>query len=168
MSQSASAQLRESFDAFWEERTLSERRMLTLCALFVGAVLVYLILFAPALKGRVEAEKNLPQLHQEAAQMQALLAEAKQYASQAAPSITPMTKDSLEAMLTQRGLPPATIAVTSDFAKVQLSNIPFATLASWLGEVQKIHRISVLDANIVPQATLGNVNATLTLKQLVQ
>ncbi len=168
MSQSATEQLREQFDTFWQERTQSERRMLSICAVFVGAVVLYLLLFGPALKGRAELEKNLPQWNQEAAQMQALLREAQQFANTAQASVTPITKESLESMLNQRGLPPANIAVTSDFAKVQLNNVPFAQLVSWLGEVQKIHRITVLDANFVAQAKQGDVNANLTLKQLLQ
>ncbi|MEN9866506.1 MAG: hypothetical protein RL748_2096, partial [Pseudomonadota bacterium] len=51
---------------------------------------------------------------------------------------------------------------------VKLTNVPFANLAAWLSEVQKTSRISVLEASIVAQPTVGNINANLTLKQQLQ
>ncbi len=165
---SALDQFKQQFDSYWQERSAQERKTLTLGALFVLAVLIYLALIAPAWEGKKQLEAEIPKLRMDAAQMQALIGEAKQYAGLAQNAPAPVTKDVLEAMMNQRGLPPANIAVTSDYIKVQMSNVPFANLVTWIGEIQKVHRLMVLDATIVSQATLGNVNANLTLRQIGQ
>ena len=165
---SAMDQFKQQFDSYWQARSAQERKILTLGAVFVLAVLIYLALIAPALEGKKQLDEEIPKLRLEAAQMQALIAEAKQYAGLAQTPVPQVTKEVLEPMLTQRGLTPGNIAVTSDFTKIQLTNVPFAALASWIAEVQKVHRLTVLDATIVAQATLGNVNASLTLRQAGQ
>lgn len=161
-------QFKQQFDSYWEARSAQERKLLSFGAVFVVATLVYLTLIAPAFEGRRQLEEDMPKLRLQAAQMQALIMEAKQYAALAQVSTPPATKETLEAMMNQRGLPPTNITVTNDFTKVQMSNVPFANLISWVGEVQKVHRLMVLDATVVSQATLGNVNANLTFRQAGQ
>ncbi len=165
---SAVEQMNQAIADFWEARSAQERRFLSLGSLFVGAALVYTVLLAPALKGRDQYEKSIPELRQQVAAMQAMVKEAQGFLSQAPGNTSPLTKDTLEALLNQRGLPPASVSVTSDFAKVQLTNVPFANLVNFLVEIQKIQRVTVLDASIMPQAVEGSVNAALTLKQLSQ
>ncbi len=157
-----------SFDNFWQERSQQERKMISFAAIFGLAAVLYLLAFAPAMDGHAQLQKDLPKLRQEAAQTQALIQEAQRYASVAPPNVTPITKESLEQMMSQRGLTPASMSFTSDFAVVKLNNVSFANLASWLAEVQKTSRISVLEASIVAQSTVGNVNASLTLRQQLQ
>lgn len=158
----------QSFAAFWQERSQQERRLLSFTAIFGGAALIYLLGFAPAINGHTQLQKDMPKMRMDAVEMQAMIQQAQQYAAAAAPNVTPITKESLESMLSQRGLTPTSVSLTSDFAIIKLSNVPFATLAAWLAEVQKTSRISVLEASIVAQPVLGNVNANLTLKQQLQ
>jgi general secretion pathway protein M len=158
-------QLGQSWEGFWQGRSMQERKLLSMGALAIVLALVYLILLAPALSGRAQLEKSLPMLHQQAADLQALSQEAQTLANQAPSTIVPMSKESLEASLTQRGLTAQGVALTSDFAKVQLSGVPFASVIGWLDELQKLNRISVLEASIVAQPVAGMVNVTLALKQ---
>lgn len=157
-----------SFDSFWQERTQQERKLISIVTVFGLMGLLYLLAFAPAMTGHAQLQKDLPKIRQEAAQTQSLIQEAQRYASITPSNVTPITKESLESMLSQRGLTPTSVSFTSDFAQVKLSNVSFANLASWLAEVQKTSRISVLEASIVAQSTVGNVNASLTLRQQLQ
>lgn len=150
---------------FWLARSAQERKFLRVAFVVVLAALIYALLIAPALRGRAQLEKDLPNLRQQASELQALSREAQTLASQTPANIPPMSKESLETALTQRGMPPQAVVMTGDFAKIQLVNMPFANLLSWIDETQKNQHISVLDANIVAQPTAGLVNATLTLKQ---
>ncbi len=160
-------QISQSWSAFWLQRTAQERTLLRWCAVVVLAAMVYFVLLAPALNGRAQLTKTLPDLRLKAAEIQNLAKEAQLYLNQAPPAVKSMTKESLETALTQRGLTVQSVSLTSDFAKVQLAAVSFAGLINWLDEEQKINRIIVLDAAIVAQPVAGMVNATLTLKQRV-
>jgi general secretion pathway protein M len=159
-------QFNQELSEFWSQRTAQERQFLSIGGFCVGVTLIYLLLIAPALQGRAQYEKAMPDLRAQVAAMQALVKEAQGFLNQPPANIQPLTKESLETLLNQRGLPPTNIALTSEFVKVQLVNVQFANLITFLGEIQKIQRVSVLDAAIVSQDTVGSVNATLTLKQI--
>lgn len=158
-------QFSQIWSNFWLARSVQERKFLSVAFVAVFAALIYMLLIAPALRGRAQLEKNLPILRQQTSELQAMSREAQALSTQAPANIPPMSKESLEAALTHRGITPQAVVMTGDFAKIQLTAVPFANLLSWMDETQKSQRISVLDANIVAQETAGMVNATLTLKQ---
>jgi general secretion pathway protein M len=157
-----------SFDTFWQGRSQQERKLLSFAAIFGLFAVLYLLAFDPAISGHTQLQKDLPKLREQASHAQSLIQEAQRYASITPGNVTPITKESLEQMMSQRGLTPTSVQFTSDFTVVKLSNVSFANLASWLAEVQKTSRISVLEASIVAQSTVGNVNASLTLRQQLQ
>lgn len=150
---------------FWQARTSQEQTMLSVCAAFVLAALIFLIAVDPALKGSARLQKELPNLRMQAAQFEALAKEAQALSGRAAQPSEAMTKDGIEKSLTSRNMAPKTIGMVGDQLKVQLDGVPFASLVSWLDEMQKTAHISVFDANIVSQASVGVVNATLSLRQ---
>ncbi len=155
----------ESLAAFWEARNPRERAILAGGAALLVLGLLYAILLGPALSGRDRLHKDLPQLRQQVAQLQALARDAAGLASSTPATPAPLTKESLEADLTRRSLKPDSVAVTGEIARLQLSNASFASLVAWLDEIQKSTLVSVVDANIVAQAQPDTVNATLTLRQ---
>jgi general secretion pathway protein M len=160
-------QSRVSFSGFWAARDARERAMLAAAALVVTIALVYLLLIAPALSGRVQLNKNLPILRQQVAQMQALSNEAATLSGQSAAPSVAMSKENLEAALARHGLKPQSVTLTGDFAKVQLASVSFAGTMNWLDEMQRTALLSVVDANIVALAQPDMVNATVTLRHLV-
>lgn len=158
-------ELKASFARFWEARNGRERAMLAAAAAVLLFGLVYLLLIDPAVTGREQLSKNLPQLRQQAATMQALAKEAAGLTGQNAAEPAPMTKESVEASLQRKGLTAQNVSMTGDFARVQLNSAPFANLVDWVAEAQKTARIAVTEASVNSLPAVGMVNATLTLRQ---
>lgn len=151
--------------AFWRARTAQERTLLLIAGVLILFALVYSLLVKPAWHGRAQMEKDLPLLRQQTAQLQSWAKEAAALSNQTTFAITPMTKESLEASLARHGLSTQNVTVSANVAKVELSAIPFANLLNCLDEMQKTARIFVMDANVQASSVVGNVNATLTLRQ---
>lgn len=111
-------ELRARGNAFWQVRTEQERKLLRIGGMVVGVGLFYGVLLGPALDGRAALHKSLPQLHQQAAEMQNMAREAQALQSQNTIAPTPMTRDKLNADLAARGLTPQSLNITGDYAKV--------------------------------------------------
>ena len=150
---------------FWDARSEQERQFLSIGALLALLLLVYGVLFAPAMEGRAQLKKSLPQLRQQAAQLQALAAQASSLTAQAPTQVVAMTSAGLTGTLTARGLKAQSVGVTGEYAKLELRGVPFASLLQWLDVVRRESRIVVQEANIVAQPVPGIVDATLTLRQ---
>jgi general secretion pathway protein M len=157
--------LRAQATAFWQVRTEQERKLLTVGGVVVGLALFYSLLVDPALSGRDKLRKQLPELRQQEAEMQALAREAASLQGQSNIAPPPMTRDSLNAGLSARGLNPQSVNVTGEYAKLQFNGAQFAGLVAWLDAVRTESRINVAEAAITAQDTPGVVNATLTLRQ---
>ncbi len=158
-------QIREQASLAWLARTEQERRLLSVGAGVVLLALLYVIFVAPALSGRVQLNKELPRLRQDAALMQALALDAAQLAHQAPPQLVPMSKESLTASLAARALVPESLSMTGDYAKLQLKDASFASLVTWLDAQRRENRIAVQDAAVTPVNDAGQVDAVLTLRQ---
>jgi general secretion pathway protein M len=158
-------QARSRAQALWMARTGQERRTLSIGAAVLLVALAYLVLIAPALEGRTALRKQLPRLHQQAAEMRALADEARKLQAQPAPQVAPMSREALLASLSGRGMTPASLAMTGDFAKLQLNNVSFANLMAWLDAQRRENRIMVQDASVTGLPAAGQVDASLTLRQ---
>ena len=166
MSTSASMTgLRERVALYWNVRTEQERAFLGAGAAILLATLVYVILIAPAVSGRATQGRALPELRQQAAQMQAMAQEAAQLAGQRVSATMPMTRESLTASLTARSITPLSLTMTGDYAKLDLKDVPFAGLLAWLDVQRREQRILVLEATLSAQTNAGLVDAQLTLRQ---
>lgn len=157
--------LREQLIVYWAQRTAQERTYLMVgFGIAVGA-LVYALFVEPAWTGKARLERDLPQLRQEAAELQALGAEAASLAGQTAVTVTPMTRDTLVATLATRSISPASLTVAGESAKLQLTNVPFASLYAWLDAQRREHRVAVEEGTVTALAVPGQVDASLTLRQ---
>lgn len=159
------SELQESIAGFWLGRNARERTMLAAGAALVMLGLIYAVLFGPALSGRAQLQKNLPSLRQQAADMQAMAREAAQLAGVSVPPPAIVTKESVEALLTQKGFKASTVAVSGDVVRLQLSSASFSGLLDALEELRKTAGLAVLDANFVALAPIDTVSANLTLRQ---
>ena len=159
------AQYRERANALWLARTEQERRFLTIGGGVVLLALLYLVLVAPAVEGRAQLRRALPQLRQQAAQLRALADEARNLAAAPVPQVAPMTREALQASLSARGINPASLTLTGEYAKLQLNNVSFANLMAWLDAERRESRLGVQDATVTALATAGQVDANLTLRQ---
>jgi general secretion pathway protein M len=160
--------LRGQFAVFWQARTEQERKLLTVGGVVVGLALFYSLLIDPALSGRDKLRKQLPELRQQEAEMQALAREASTLQGQGNIAPPPMTRDSLNAGLSARGLNPQSVNVTGEYAKLQFNGAQFAGLVAWLDAMRVESRINVAEASFTAQEAPGVVNATLTLRQSAQ
>ena len=158
-------QLKERMAVWWLARTEQERKYLTVGGAISVAALVYVIGIDPALTGRDALRKQLPELRQQSAELQAMALEASQLASRPVVQPTPMTEASLKASLTARGITPTSIGVTGEYVKLQMSGVSFANLVMWLDAQRRENRITVQDMVATPQGAPGQVDAAITLHQ---
>jgi general secretion pathway protein M len=157
------AQYRERAKALWLARTEQERRFLAIGGGVVLLALLYLILVDPAVEGRAQLRRSLPQMRQQAAELQAMAQEAGRLA--AAPVAPPLTRETVNTSLSGRGLTPQSLSMTGEYIKLQLNNVSFANLATWLDEQRRANRVLVQDAVVTALPVAGQVDATLTLRQ---
>jgi general secretion pathway protein M len=158
-------QVKDQAALYWMARTEQERKYLTIGGATVLGALVFMLFIDPALSGRDKLNAQLPQLRVEAATMQALAQEAAELAARPAPQVTPMTKDTLSASLAARSITPVSLLITGEFAKVQLTNVAFAGLYSWLDAERRENRIAVEDIAVTAGSPVGQVDVVLTLRQ---
>ncbi|MFL6675496.1 MAG: type II secretion system protein GspM [Massilia sp.] len=158
-------QLRERALAYWVARTDQERTFLGAGAAVALLALVYLLFVSPALDGRAQLRRSLPQLRQQAAELQTLAQEATALNSTPVPQVAPMTREALAASLSARGLSPQSLSLSGQYAKLQLNGVSFANLVTWLDAQRRENRIAVQDAVVTALATAGQVDASLTLRQ---
>ena len=158
-------QLKDQMALAWMARTEQERKFLGIGGAFALLALVYALFIAPALDGRAELTKALPELRQKASSMQALSAEAIELARRPAPQVTPMSKETLTASLLTRSITAQSVVMSGEFAKLQLNGVSFANMYSWLEAQRREHRIQVEDLAVTASTPLGNVDAVLTLRQ---
>ena len=130
--------------------------------------LFYGVLLDPALSGRARLATELPLKRQQAAEMQALAREAIALRGQNNIAPPPMTRESLAASLAAQGLGSPTVNITGEYARIQLTNVPFAAVVTWLEAARVDSRIAVQDANFVAQDVAGMVNGNITLRQSQQ
>lgn len=158
-------QYRERMNALWLARTEQERRFLLVGGGVVLAAVLYLVLITPALEGRAQLRRTLPQLRQQAAELQAMAQEANALEHAPKTQVAPLTRDTVNASLGARGLPPQSLSMNGDYIKLQLNNVAYANLATWLDEQRRANRVLAQDAVITSLPVAGQVDASLTLRQ---
>ena len=159
------APARDRVALMWQARTAQERQFLTVGAVILGITFFYLTLLAPAIEGRASLRRSLPELRTQAAQMRTLAAQASALKSQTPQQVAPLSRESITASLATRGMTPQSLSVTGNYAKFQLDNVSFANLVAWMDEQRRNGQLGVEEAQISAQTPLGQVNATLTMRQ---
>jgi len=160
------AKIQQSATAFWAMRDARERRMLLIAASVIIAALYYLLLIAPALAGRESVKRELPLLHDQVAQLQALSGEARALDGLTPADVAAMSKETLTAALTAHGLKAQSVNMLGETAQVQLNGVSFSNVLACLDELQQKARISVSEAKITSRAQGDQIDAALILHQL--
>lgn len=158
-------QLTDQLALAWLARTEKERHYLTVAGVVMLVAVIYSLFVGPALEGRARLRTELPQLRLQAARLQTMALEAGELSRQPPPSVTPMSRDTLAASLAARSIVPASLSLTGDFARLQVSNVSFANLYAWLDAQRRENRIGVEESAITALPAAGQVDATLTLRQ---
>jgi len=157
--------LNESTTAFWNARNARERSILLAGSVALLLFLIYAIFFGPALNGRQTLSKRLPELRQQAAEIQALAKQAADLKLGGALGAGPVSQESITSSLASRGMKAQNISVTDDLVRVQLNPVSFAGLLDWIDDQQKTTHLTVIDANFIALPQTDMVNATVTLRQ---
>lgn len=156
---------RESAAAFWNDRSVKERKQILAIGSVIVAALIYLLLLEPALTGRAQLRKSLPVLRQKAVEMQELARTAAALGATVALPPPLLDKQSIEAGLLARGLKAQSVVVSDEVVRLQMNSASFAALVDWLGEMQKVARLVVVDTTIAALAGSDTVSVTMTLRQ---
>lgn len=157
--------IKDQLALYWLARTEQERKYLAVGGAVAVLALVYALFIDPAVSGRARLQRELPQLRQQAAQLQSMAAEAAELARQPAPQVTPMTREAVLASLATRSIVPGSLTVAGENARLQVSNVSFANLYAWLDAQRRENRMTVEEGTITALSAVGQVDATLTLRQ---
>lgn len=159
-------QVRERMTLAWQARTEQERKFLTIGGATAAAVILWATLIDPAMTGRQMLAKQLPQLRQQAAELQGMAIEASRLSAQPTAQAAPVSREGLVASLSARGIKPESIIVTGEFVKLEVKDVVFANLLAFLDEQRRSARLVVQDLNLTGQeAKPGVIDGKLTLRQ---
>jgi len=157
----------EFVQRFWQGRVARERLILLAGTAIVLFALAYWLLIEPPVSGIARLQRVLPQTRVQAAQLAALLAEAKSL--RARPQVAAVgpgeARVAIEKSLAGAGLKAARIVPLADGdVQMTFANVPYAVWATWLAGTERelgAHAAGVL-ANAT--ATPGNADVELALR----
>lgn len=145
----------------WRRRSPRERRMLIVGGGALAVALSYVLIIAPLIAAGEKAQRALPELRRQTAEVLRLSEEVRRLRTRPAPAATAdaaaLTAAALRAGLTAKVEP----APGGGFV-VRVQGASFAALGGWLGEAQATYRVAVREATLRPAATSG-VDAELVL-----
>lgn len=152
---------------FWSERAPRERRILTLGALFLALLVLYFLLIAPAANGIDRLQRLLPQTRDQAAELEALVAEAKNLRS-LPPVGSAGTADARAAVgnsLQTAGLPPAhNVPAPNGDMHLSFVDVPYSKWVTWLATAEKTLGVHAVAVTVKAAAAPGNTDIELTLR----
>lgn len=157
--------LKEGVLVYWNARTAQEQKFLMAGGAVVALALLYSLLVDPAVSGRKALEASLPKLRQQAAEMQAMAAQASALQREGTPQVVPMSRETITASLAARSIAPESVAMTGEFAKVVVKNASFANLMMWLDEQRRGNLVRVHDLDLSAQGEAGMVSGSVMLAQ---
>ena len=151
----------------WFERAPRERRILAAGAAFLVAVVLYLLLIAPAAGGIERLRRLLPQTRAQAAALETLVAEARSLRA-LAPAAAPNAADSraaLDKSLQEAGLKTSHSTVLPD-GDLHLSfvNVSYGRWAAWLAGAEHTLGVHTVAATVKANDTAGNADVELSLR----
>jgi general secretion pathway protein M len=137
---------REQIDAFWRARAPRERQALTLGAVAIVVLLVWLALVQPAWRTLRAAPAELEALDRQIQQIRASGAEAKAL-REVAPVSAPQAAAALKAA-TDRLADKGRLSLQGDRAVLTLNGVDADALRAWLGEVRNAARARPVEASL--------------------
>jgi general secretion pathway protein M len=136
----------------WQTLAARERRLILGATAFVGAVLVWFLLLAPALKILSTADSQIRVLDKQLQQMQIM-----QQQAQAIQQRPPLAYDeavrALTAATTQTLGSAAQISVQGEKAAITLQAVPADALARWLEQMRLNARSTPIEAHLTRVST---------------
>lgn len=153
--------LRQQARNLWQSRAPRERQLISLMAIAVAVLVVWLIAVQPALRTLQAAPAELDRLDLELQQMQlaAIESETLRTASPVAPA---QAAEALRAASERLGTK-AKLALQGDRATLTFTAVPFEGLRTWLGEARRAARARPVEAQLLKSAGGYSGSISLTL-----
>jgi general secretion pathway protein M len=151
----------------WRERAPRERRILLAGAAFLAIATTYAALIAPAASGVARLQRLLPQVRDQAAQLEALVVEARELRAKP-PAANPGAGDArtaLDKSLESAALPVARrSAAANGDVRLNFTNVPYARWTAWLAASEQAFGVRAVSVRAKPGETAGNADIELTLR----
>lgn len=152
---------------FWAERNAGERRTLAAGGVVLALIAGYLVLVQPAMDGLGRLRRELPQLQARAAQVDALVVQARHLRELPAAAV-PATADARAALdhsLAAAGLRPVHRAQTgTDMLQLRFHDVPYANWTIWLAHAQSALKVRAVAVTATALTTPGNADIDCTLR----
>jgi len=157
---------------YWQRLAPRERRLVRLAAVVVAAALIWLVLLEPAIETTNRLRTNLPTLRAQAAQVEVVIAEARELGRQAGTGATfaPSTT-ALVGSLRRAGLEATTTVIALDAVnwEITFAGASMEAILLWLRDVPFELRLRATEADLSRspgedgQPVAGLVSGTATL-----
>jgi len=159
--------LSESLRNFWAQRAPRERKALVTAAVFLLLLLIFLVAINPALNGVGRLQRQIPQTRNQAAQLEALVAEARNLRAlpPAAGSGIGDARAGLDSSLESAGLPNSRNApLVNGELHLVFANVPYSKWARWLAGAERTLGVHTVAVHIKATPTPGNADVDLTVR----
>lgn len=142
--------------AFWQQRSLRERRALQWAAVVLGLAAIWSVALAPALRTWQEAPNKQIELDRLTQQMQQMQAQARQW--QASPVISRAQAIAwLQAHAKDLG-PDAQLQVQGELVQLSVQAAPADALAEWIGQAREHARAKPVQAQMQQTSSPNKAN----------
>ena len=152
---------------FWSERAPREQRILAIGGAVLAAIVLYLAFIEPAASGVAKLERLLPQTRAQAAQLEAMVAEAKALRS-LPPAATPGSLDARSALdksLDAAGLKPSrNVPLANGDLHLTFVNVPYSKWTTWLAASERTLGVHAVAVSAKANSTAGNADIELSLR----
>jgi general secretion pathway protein M len=156
------AVIMDTLTQFWDERQVRERQIIIIALVTLALLLFYSIAIDPALSGRDEVRKSLPNLFQQSAQMQRMAQEYESLPSKE--NMHEASREFVDGSLNEARLKAESVSVQDGVVRLQFPSISMAALQTWLLAVQKSAGLFVDEIKITGIED-GLVKASVTLRR---
>jgi general secretion pathway protein M len=160
------AALANTWTDFWSERTTREKSLLMAGGAVLGIVILYGILWAPAIEGRARLLGQMPAMQRQLAEMTAQANEARALstrAQSAAPTGNTL-KNALADSLRQQGISGAQVLIAGNAVQIRAKSVSFSNWVAWLDQVRKQYRVQIVETHATALKEDGQVDLTATLQ----
>jgi general secretion pathway protein M len=150
--------MKENLKQFWQQRTHTERRTLTIGGALLAIALLYAFIWHPLTQEQQRLRAALPQLRAAAAQMQIQAAEVKRLRNLPQKSAQPNLRSALEYMSAHSAIgSPAISPMDADHARITFNAVAFDGWIEWVKTLQAEQGVRVESAEVFALAEPGMV-----------
>jgi general secretion pathway protein M len=152
--------------AWWQGLARRERRMVACATALLAVALLYMIGIEPAWRARARLERDIPQLQEQLAELEALQDEARLLRQKGVASVASggSLQASLERSLARAGVAAKLSPNGERSVAVNATSVPAQSWFAWLEEFCREGRVRVVRARVTRAGAAGVVDADVGLE----